>query len=88
MHRVLTFDLALGYLVGPHAHSGLAVVSQTGGTLVSAGLSSPTVPEGVALDVVWEDSVQSRAVQRADGRFCGENETDVVNATKWVGIVI
>lgn len=67
---LLTFDFTFGHLVGPHAHSGLAVVSQTRRTLVSAGLTSPTVPEGIALDVIGEDSVRSRTVwRRTDSRF-------------------
>lgn len=54
---VFTFNFAFGYLVSPHANSGFTVISQTRRTLIPASLSSPTIPERVALDIVWEDSV-------------------------------
>lgn len=57
VYNILTIDFAFWYLIGPHAHPGFAVVSQTRRTLVSASLSSPTVPEGITLDIVREDSV-------------------------------
>lgn len=67
---VLTFDLALWDLVSPHADTGVPVVGQAGGALVAARLSVPTIPEGVTLDLVREDTVQSGAVGCADGGFC------------------
>jgi len=66
-------------LIGPHAHSGFAVVGQTWRTLILAGLSSPTVPEGIALDVIGEDSVQPWTVRRgANCRFCKKKKNNVI----------
>lgn len=72
-----TFNLALGDLVGPHADPGLSVVGETGRALVSTSLSVPTVPEGVALHLIREDSVESWAVGCADWRLC-KITTDVL----------
>ena len=73
--HALTFVLALGDLVGPHANSRLTVVRQTGRALVAGRLAVPTVPEGVALLLVGEDSVQPRAVGSADSGLCNTKQS-------------
>jgi hypothetical protein len=65
-----TFHLTLRHLVGPHADASLAVVGQSRGTLISAGLAVPAVPEHVTLRLVREDAVEPWAVRGADGRLC------------------
>lgn len=64
-----TFVSAFGHLIGPHAHPSLAVVGQSGATLVAGRFAVPAVPEHVALLLVREDAVQADAVRRADGRL-------------------
>lgn len=64
-----TFFLALGNLVSPGADTRVTVVSQTGRALVAARLAVPAAPEDVALGVVGEDTVQTRAVRSANRRL-------------------
>jgi len=70
----LTFNLAFGYLVSPHAYSGFPVVSETGRTLIPAGLSVPTIPENVTFLLIGENSVQPRAVRSTDSRLWGQKQ--------------
>jgi len=65
-----TFVLALRHLVSPHAHASIAIVSQSGGALVSGGLAVPAVPEHVALVLIGEDAVQARAVGGGNWGLC------------------
>jgi hypothetical protein len=75
----LTLDLALRDLIGPHADARFPVVSETGRALVAAGFTVPAVPEGVALDVVGEDSVEAGAVFGADGGLCESNTHYIIS---------
>lgn len=53
-------------MISPHADSGFTVVSESGTALVPGGLSVPAIPENVAFLLVGEDTVESRAMGRAD----------------------
>jgi len=66
----LTLVLALRDLVSPHADASFSVVGEAGRALVAAGFTVPAVPEDVALGLVGEDAVETRAVFCADGGLC------------------
>jgi len=73
-----TFVLALGDLISPHAHASIAIVSQSGGALVSGGLAVPAVPEHVALVLIGEDAVQAGAVGSGDWGFYSKYNNNIV----------
>lgn len=69
MLRIVTFILAFGNLIGPHAHTGFTVVGKTRRTLVTGSFTVPAVPEDVTLGVISEDTVQSSTMGSRNGRF-------------------
>lgn len=56
-------------MVGPHAHTLVVVVGETGWALVSRRLAVPARVEDAAVTRVGEDAVEAWAVRSADWRF-------------------
>lgn len=66
---LLTFISAFGYLVSPHANASFTVVSKSGTALIPGSFTVPAIPENVALFLISENTVKTRAMGSSNWRF-------------------
>ena len=60
---------ALGYLIGPHAHTCFTIVCEAGAALVSRSFAVPAIPENVTFLLIGENTIKTSTVGRGDWWF-------------------